>query len=61
MSREELAAFQRALQEAGDVARERAAPGAAGEFLRGVAHGYYKAAEEVVRWVYQGRLSVDDE
>jgi hypothetical protein len=49
----DLGSLQRQMQDAGDVLRAQAAPGPGGDHARGVAHGYYKAAEMLGCWVLQ--------
>ncbi len=51
-----LGEVQRAMQDEADGIEKRAQPGAAGEYLRGVAHGHRKAAELLGRSVLSGEL-----
>jgi len=56
--RQTLAAFQAALQDAGEEASTKAT--IVRDFQGGVAHGYFKAAEEISRWVAQGKFGSRD-
>lgn len=51
-----LGEFQRHLQDAADEAEGGVRPKRIPPFQRGVAHGYRKAAEELGRWVLQGKI-----